>query len=77
MRSLVLESGLFEKATVTAFTDSIVGKSLAGRFGASRKTKHVQLRFLYMQELVYFGLVRLCKVLGTLARHMPILGFPL
>ena len=77
---------------MTAFTDSMVGKSLAGRFGASRKTKHVQLRFLYMQELVCSGLVRLRKVLGTLnpadvltkyvgketlARHLPTLGFPL
>ena len=88
----MLESGIFKQSTVTAFSVSMVGKSLAGRFVASSKTKHVHLRFLYMQELVCSGLVRLRKVLGTLnpadvltkhvgretlARHLPTLGFPL
>ena len=39
---------------------------MSGRFGTSRKTKHVSLRYLYMQELVTSGLVKLRKVLGTL-----------
>ena len=39
---------------------------MAGRFGTSRKTKHVELRYLYVQELVQSGLVRLHKALGTL-----------
>ena len=39
---------------------------MAGRFGTSRKTKHVELRYLYVQELVQSGLIRLRKVLGTL-----------
>ena len=30
------------------------------------KTKHVELRYLYVQELVQSGLIRLRKVLGTL-----------
>jgi hypothetical protein len=41
-------------------------KSIAGRFGTSRKTKHFELRYLYVQELAQTGLIRLCKVLGTL-----------
>ena len=52
VRSLVLESRLFEKANLTVHTDSSAGKSMAGRFGTSRKTKHVELRRLCMQELV-------------------------
>ena len=32
----------------------------------SRKVKHVELRYLYVQELVQSGLIRLRKVLGTL-----------
>ena len=39
---------------------------MAGRFGTSRKTKHVELRYLYVQELVQAGLIRTRKVLGTL-----------
>ena len=89
VRSLVLESGLFEKANLTVHTDSSAGKSMAGRFGTSRKTKHVELRHLYMQELVQSGLLKLRKVLGTLSpantltknvgkdtlnKHLPTLG---
>ena len=39
---------------------------MAGRFGTSRKTKHVELRYMYVEELVQSGLIRLRKVLGTL-----------
>ena len=34
------------------FTDSTAGRSIATRFGAGKKTKHVELRYLYMQDLV-------------------------
>eukprot|EP00438_Fugacium_kawagutii_P005573 Skav228719 [mRNA] locus=scaffold1830:163434:164903:- [translate_table: standard] len=89
IRSLVLEAHLFEKVNLTVLTDSTAGKSMAGRFGTSRKTKHVSLRYLYMQELVSSGLVKLKKILGTLNpadiftkdvskdvlfRHLPTLG---
>ena len=65
VRSLVEESKIFQKANLCIFTDSNVGKSIASRFGASRKTKHVELRYLYVQELVASGMVRVKKVLGT------------
>ena len=63
---------------------------MASRHGLSRKTKHVQLRFLFVQELVLSGQIRLKKVLGTnnpsdiftkyvtadtLQRHLPVLGY--
>ena len=35
---------------------------MATRFGTSKKTKHVELRFLYVQELVAKGTIRLKKV---------------
>ena len=66
LRSLVLETNLFSKVNLTVCTDSAAGKSMAGRFGISKKTKHVPLRYSYMQEPVTSGLVRLRKVLGTL-----------
>ena len=90
MRSLVEESKLFQKTNLFVFTDSNVGKSIVSRFGASRKTKHVELRFLYVQELVASGMIRVRKVSGTLNpadiltkyvpketlfRHLPTFGF--
>ena len=41
------------------------GKSMATRFGTSKKTKDVQLRFLFIQELVASGVVSIKKVAGT------------
>jgi hypothetical protein len=59
------EVKLTMKTMLTCYTDSTAGKSLATRFGASKKTRHIDTRKLYMQELVTRGLLRLCKVLGT------------
>ena len=90
MRYLVEESKILQKANLCVFTDSNVGKSIASRFGASRKTNHVEPRFLYVQEQVASGMVRIKKVLGTLNpadiltkyiahdtlhRHLPTFGF--
>ena len=52
IRSLLLESELSKKVNIRIHTDSTAGKSMAARFGTSKKTKHVQLRFLFIQELV-------------------------
>ena len=38
---------------------------MATRFGTTRKTKHIELRFLYTQELVLSGIVTIKKMLGT------------
>ena len=90
VRTLLLESKLCSKCNITLHTDSTAGKSMASRHGLSRKTKHVQLRFLFVQELVLSGQIRLKKVLGTnnpsdiftkyvtadtLQRHLPVLGY--
>ena len=48
-----------------AHTDSTAGKSMATRFGTGKKTKHVELRFLYVQNLVQMGLLRMAKIEGT------------
>ena len=52
IRSLLLESQLSKNVNIRTHTDSAAGKSMATRFGTSKKTKHVQLRFLLIQELV-------------------------
>ena len=55
---------LVKKINITIHTDSAAGKSMATRFGASKKTQHVELRFLYMQDVVSRGIIKLKKV-GT------------
>ena len=47
-----------------AHTDSTAGKSMATRFGTGKKTKHVELRFLHMQNLVQMGLLKMAKIHG-------------
>ena len=64
VRSMLLESRLAKKVSVIAHTDSTAGKSMATRFGTGKKTKHVELRFLYVQNLV-MGLLRMAKIEGT------------
>ena len=54
----------FQKCEHSIHTDSTAGKSMATRFGTSKKTKHVQLRFLFIQELVA-SVVSIKKVSGT------------
>eukprot|EP00971_Amphidinium_carterae_P334209 6469355-Amphidinium_carterae.2 len=36
-------------------TDSSAGKAVASRLGLNKKTKHVQLKYLYMQDIVQRG----------------------
>ena len=64
VRSMLLESKLAKKISVIAHTDSTAGKSMATRFGTGKKTKHVELRFLYMQNLVQMGLLKMAKIHG-------------
>eukprot|EP00438_Fugacium_kawagutii_P021963 Skav208059 [mRNA] locus=scaffold1124:307567:309060:- [translate_table: standard] len=62
VRNLLMEAKLAKAVNITVRTDSTAGKSMATRFGTSKKTKHVELRFLYVQELVVKGTIRLKKV---------------
>ena len=90
VRSLLLESKLTLKCNIIIHTDSTAGKSMASRHGLSKKTKHIHLRFLYMQDLILSGLIKIKKIAGTLNpadvftkyvnketlnRHMPTLGY--
>ena len=65
IRSFLFESQLSKNVNIIRIhTDSTAGKSMATRFGTSKKTKHVQLRFLFIQELVASGVVSIKKVSG-------------
>ena len=47
---------------ITIETDSTAAKSIATRIGISKLTKHIQFRFLYVQDLVKNGILRIAKV---------------
>ena len=61
-RNFLREVNLAPKVTITIHTDSVAGKSMATRYGASRRTRHIELRYFYMQSLVTAGLLRLIKI---------------
>ena len=64
VRNIILEAEFARKERIEAFTDSTAGKSMATRFGSGKRTKHVELRYLYMQNLVQQGLLQIKKI-GT------------
>ena len=53
----LVESKLATKTTLIARTDSTSAKAIAGRLGLSKSTKHIQLRYLYMQDMTQAGLL--------------------
>ena len=63
-RNLITEARLAKSIRANIHTGRTAGKSMAARFGTSKKTKHVELRFLYVRELVGKGLIKLRKI-GT------------
>eukprot|EP00971_Amphidinium_carterae_P351069 6491895-Amphidinium_carterae.1 len=58
-------------------TDSSAGKAVASRLGLNKKTKHVQLKYLYMQDIVQRGEMTITKIQTTrnpvdvLTKHLP------
>ena len=72
VKSLILEAQLAKGVNLTCHTDSTSGKSMATRYGLGKKTKRIELRYLYMQELVNSGALRINKV-GTAANQSDLL----
>ena len=54
------------KTNITVYNDSSSAKSITARRGVTRKTKHIELRQLFVQEMVANGKVKVTKV-GTLS----------
>ena len=50
------------KVNITIHTDSSSGKSMATRIGSSRKAKHIELKHLFIQQLISHDFVRLIKI---------------
>ena len=50
-KSFLQETELFTTINLHAFTDSSSGKSIASRDGTSKKTKHIDIRLLWVQDV--------------------------
>ena len=53
--------GLFLGVRLKLSTDSSTAKSITSRHGPGKNTKHIQTRYLYMQELVQSGILIVIK----------------
>ncbi len=65
IKHLLTEAKFAKKVLLRISTDSSAGKSLAVRFGASRKSRHIELRHLYVQHLVKQGILTIRKIPGV------------
>ena len=57
-----LKEILTNKINLKLHTDSTSGKSIAARIGVSRKAKHIDLKFMFIQHLIHDGILSIHKV---------------
>ena len=50
------------KVNIRIHTDSTSGKSIATRIGSSKKAKHIDLKYLFVQQLVHNGILSIHKI---------------
>lgn len=64
LRKFLIESDVVTKVQIRVYTDSTAGagRSKAARQGASKKAKHMDIRFLYTQAHVRDGCISMHKV---------------
>ena len=65
LKMFLQESGLASKVNIRIHTDSTAGKSIATRQGTSKKAKHIDIRFLYTQQLTKDGIISIHKISTT------------
>ena len=63
MKSMLSDMGV--AVQIECFTDATAAQGIASRRGLSSRTRHVQVHFLWVQEQVISGRVKLSKVYGN------------
>ena len=86
-----VKEALDTKTNIRIHTDSSSAKSIAMREGTSKKAKHIELRYLFTQQLVKNKIITMCKIRSehnfldiltkfvptdTLHRHLYTVGLP-
>ena len=62
IRSFLTEALNKKKVNIRIHTDSSSGKSIATRIRSSKKAKHIELKHLFIQQLVLNDVVRIIKI---------------
>ena len=62
LRNFLLETNIGSKLNLRIHTDSTAGKSIATRQGTSKRAKHIDLKFLYTQDLIKHDIIRITTV---------------
>ena len=62
LRNFRLETNICSKLNLRIHTDSTAGKSIATRQGTSKRAKHLDLKFLYTQDLIKHDIIRILKI---------------
>ena len=62
IRNFLLEALSNRKINIKIHTDSTAGKSMATRQGVSKRAKHIELKFMFIQQLVQDGIISIHKV---------------
>ena len=62
IRNFLLEAISNRKINIKIHTDSTAGKSMATRQGVSKRAKHIELKFMFIQQLVQDGIISIHKV---------------
>ena len=57
IRNFLLEALSNRKINIKIHTDSTAGKSMATRQGVSKRAKHIELKFMFIQQLVQDGII--------------------
>eukprot|EP00438_Fugacium_kawagutii_P015070 Skav200437 [mRNA] locus=scaffold578:110121:111629:- [translate_table: standard] len=63
--NFIIEAMPTMKVNIRIYTDSTSGKSMATRIGSSKKAKHIDLKYLFIQQLVHNGILSIHKVHTT------------
>ena len=65
LRSFLQESKIATQVNVVIHTDNSTTRSIATRHGTRKATRHIQLRYLFVQDLVTSGVIQIKKIPGT------------
>ena len=62
LKSFLLETIICTTVNIRIHTDSTAGKSIATRQGSSKRAKHIDLKFLYTQDLINNNTIKIAKI---------------
>ena len=65
LRAFLLEAKIASRVKTVIYTGSSTAKSIASRHGGIKATRHIQLRYLFLQDPITYGIIQLNKISGA------------